>query len=160
MSAGYEMLRYKAAAIAVQEESRNVKEEGKDNRGPRIDVYKLRAHSPLSNGHDWCGFFVYFCLSEAGKFYNQPLPFIPEKLWTGGRFTKWAHQNPETIVSSGPYLPGDVYVMNWGHIGICVGQASGGVLQTVDGNQSSLGGGKSLRYRTRNVSDIRVVVRI
>lgn len=34
MSAGYEQLRYEAAAIAIQEESRNVKEEGDEQHFP------------------------------------------------------------------------------------------------------------------------------
>lgn len=160
MSQKYEQLRYKAAAIAVQEESRNVREEGENNRGPRIDVYKLRAHSPLSANHNWCGFFVYYCLSEAARWYNQPLPFIPEKLWSGGRLTEWAGLNPDTVVSAPPYLPGDFYVMNHGHIGIVVEHSGGDVLRTVDGNQSSVGKGRSLKHRKRHLADMRVVIRI
>lgn len=160
MSFDYEQVRYRAAAIAVAEEQRDVREEGANNRGPRIDEYKKRAHSPLSKNHDWCGMFVYFCLSEAARYYNVPLPFIPEKLWSGGKLTKWAEENPGTIVGSAPYQPGDVYVMSWGHIGIVALPGSGGVLTTVDGNQSSVGKGRSVRYRTRNLSDMRVVIRI
>lgn len=159
MTANYELVRHRAAAIAIQESSRGVREEGANNRGPRIDVYRLSANSDLSKNQDWCGMFVYYCLKQAATLYNVPLPFIPEKLWSGYKFTLWARENPSTIVC-GPVHPGDVYVMNWGHIGIVRGFSSGNVIETVDGNQSHMGGGLSLKCRTRKREDMRVVVRI
>ena len=156
----YAQVRYEAAVVALREEAKDVKEVGENNRGPRIDVYKLRAHSPLSTNHEWCGFFVYYCLSEAANKYAMPLPFIPEKLWSGSRLAAWAFDTLNVSQAWGPWLPGDIYVMNNGHIGIVVSDSGGGVVHTVDGNQSSLGKGRSLKQRTRSVSDMRVIIRI
>lgn len=160
MSAPYDQVRYEAAVVAVREVARDVREVGENNRGPRIDVYKLRAHSPLSSHHEWCGFFVYYCLSEAANKYAMPLPFIPEKLWSGSRLAKWAFETPDVRQAWGPWLPGDVYVMNNGHIGIIISHSGGDVVHTVDGNQSSVGKGASLKQRTRNVGDMQVIIRI
>lgn len=160
MSEKYNLIRYEAAQIALREEAKGVYEVGSNNRGPEIDIYKARAHSPKSANHQWCGFFVYYCLSEAANRYGAALPFIPEKLWSGYKLTKWANAYPETIVRSSPCYPGDIYVMNNGHIGIVISQGAGTMVNTVDGNQSILGGGRSLKRRERNIVDMRVIIRI
>lgn len=156
----YEQVRSMAAQIALDEEAKGVREEGEQNRGPIIDKYKKRAYSPLSKNHDWCGFFVYYCLSEAANRYGVSLPFRPESLWSGGKLTKWVQANTWAEVRERPCRPGDIYVMKHGHIGIVVGYSPGDILDTVDGNQSKKGKGKSLVHRTRNVADTRVIIRI
>jgi len=157
----YERVRYEAAVVALREEAKDVREVGSNNRGPQIDKYKLRAHSPLSANHQWCGFFVFYCLSEAANAYSVPLPFIPEKLWSGYKLTKWANEHPEHVVTEGPYLPGDFYVIHEnGHIGLITSQGPGNIVNTVDGNQSVVGGGRSLKQRQRCTLDMRVILRI
>lgn len=156
----YEQVRNEAALVALREEAKGVYEVGSQNRGPEIDVYKKRAHSPKSKNHEWCGFFVYYCLSEAASKYAVSLPFIPEKLWSGYKLTKWANGNPYCIVRERPCYPGDIYVMNNGHIGIVIDHDFGDIVNTVDGNQSQVGRGRSLIRRTRNIADMRVVIRI
>lgn len=156
----YEQVRYEAAVVALREEAKGVKEVGAQNRGPQIDIYKARAHSPKSANHEWCGFFVYYCLSEAANKFGVPLPFIPEKFWSGYKLTKWANENPDCIVRTSPCYPGDIYVMKNGHIGIVVSQGPGTIVHTVDGNQSQMNRGYSLKQRTRNIVDMRVIIRI
>lgn len=156
----YEQVRYEAAQVALREEAKGVYEVGEQNRGPIIDIYKARAHSPKSKNHEWCGFFVYYCLSEAANKVGVCLPFIPEKLWSGYKLTKWAMANSYSIVRERPCYPGDIYVMNNGHIGIVITQGTGDIVNTVDGNQSRKDRGKSLVYRTRNIADMRVIIRI
>lgn len=160
MADSYEEVRRLAAEVALLEEMKGVYEVGEQNRGPEIDKYKKRAHSPKSKNHEWCGFFVYYCLSEAANRIGISLPFIPEKLWSGYKLTKWANAYPYCIVRERPAYPGDIYVMNNGHIGIVVEEGHGDILQTVDGNQSQKGKGKSLLRRTRNIADMRVLIRI
>ena len=156
----YENVRSLAARVALDEEAKGVYEVGEQNRGPIIDKYKKRAHSPQSKNHEWCGFFVYYCLSEAANRYAVSLPFIPEKLWSGGKLTKWSQANQYAIVRERPCYPGDIYVVKNGHIGIVVEESYGDTLVTVDGNQSQKGKGKSLVRRTRNIADMRVIIRI
>lgn len=160
MADSYQYVRSEAARVALAEEAKGVFEVGEQNRGPEIDVYKARAHSPKSSNHEWCGFFVYYCLSEASRKWGVCLPFIPEKLWSGYKLTKWANENPYCIVRERPLYPGDFYVMKNGHIGIIVEQGFTDIVQTVDGNQSKKGKGRSLVRRTRNVADMRVIIRI
>lgn len=160
MADSYLQVRQYAAQIALWEEAKNVREVGQQNRGPVIDKYKARAHSPNSKNHEWCGFFVYYCLSEASRHYGVSLPFIPEKLWSGYKLTKWANANPYCIVYERPCYAGDIYVMNNGHIGIVISQGYGDIVNTVDGNQSQKGKGRSLVQRTRNIVDMRVIIRI
>jgi hypothetical protein len=160
MADSYEEVRSIAAEVALIEEMKDVREVGEQNRGPEIDKYKARAHSPKSKNHEWCGFFVYWCLSEAANRIGVCLPFIPEKLWSGYKLTKWAEANPYSIVRERPAYPGDIYVMNNGHIGIVVAEGHGDILDTVDGNQSQKGKGRSLKKRTRNIADMRVLIRI
>jgi hypothetical protein len=156
----YEKLRYEAAMFALREEAKGVKEVGAQNRGPEIDRYKAVAHSPSSANHDWCGFFVFYCYAMAADKLSAPLPFRSGILWSGPKLKTWAEENPAHIVSSGPYLPGDIYVMNWGHIGMIISDPGGSVVNTVDGNQSSMGKGKSLKQNLRNTNDMAVIIRI
>ncbi len=156
----YERMRYEAALVALFEESKGVKEEGEQNRGPEIDRYKALAHSPKSANHDWCGFFVFFCYAKAADKFSAPLPFTSGVLWSGPKLKTWAEKNPVHTVSDGTFLPGDIYVMTWGHIGMVISHSGGDMVNTVDGNQSSLGKGKSLKQNVRNRNDMAVIIRI
>jgi len=156
----YERLRYEAALIALEEESKGVKEVGAQNRGPEIDKYKALAHSPQSANHNWCGFFVFYCYAKAADKLSAPLPFRSGILWSGTKLKKWAEENPEHVVGSGPFTPGDIYVMTWGHIGMIISHPGGDMVNTVDGNQSSMGKGKSLKQNVRNINDMAVIIRI
>ncbi|REJ78788.1 MAG: CHAP domain-containing protein [Acidobacteria bacterium] len=156
----YELLRQDAVNIALAEEAKGVKEVGAQNRGPEIDIYKKRAHSPLTKNHGWCGFFIYYCYSEAAKKFGFPLPFSAGPLWSGPKLRRWAKKNPDFVVNTSPCLPGDIYVMNYGHIGMVVSQSDGTFVNTIDGNQSSMGKGKSVKKQYRNILEMDVLIRV
>ncbi|MCO6512046.1 MAG: CHAP domain-containing protein [Aridibacter famidurans] len=160
MADRYERVRYEAATVALREEAKGVREEGAQNRGPEIDRYLERSHAPKSAGYNWCGFFVYYCYSEAAQAFSAPLPFKAGEVWSGTKLKKWAANNPVHVIGSGPYMPGDIYVMNWGHIGMIISHNGGNIVNTVDGNQSQMDKGKSLKQRTRDINDMAVIIRI
>lgn len=165
MSDYYEDVRKLAVEIALVEVKKHVREEGSENRGPEIDKYKKRAHSPKSKAHGWCGMFVYWCYSEAANRVGKALPFRPESLWRGNKLHKWSLSNQDSVVYTCPILPGDIYVLsknNMNHIGMVVElMTDASVMQTIDGNQSTADSGKdSLRRRTRHFAETSFIVRI
>lgn len=156
----YELLRNEAVNIALAEEKKKIKEVGAQNRGPEIDKYIRRAYAPLSAGYNWCGFFIYWCYSEAKKKFGFPLPFTADPLWSGPKLRKWAENNPDLVVNTSPFMPGDIYVMNYGHIGMVVSQAADSFVNTIDGNQASMGNKKSVKMNVRNTQDMDVLIRV
>jgi hypothetical protein len=162
MSEEYTDVRSLAVDIALVEAAKGVKESGGQNRGKEIDVYLKNAHSPLDKGYGWCGMFIYYCYSQAANMVGKTLPFSAYKLWSGQKLKNWSLSYPDKIVNTSPVLRGDIYVMNSYHIGMVVEDMTDAyIMKTVDGNQSFSDSGKeSLRVRTRNFADMRLIIRI
>lgn len=156
----YEAVREEAVKIALKEKAKNIREVGAENRGPEIDKYIKRAYAPLSKGYNWCGFFIYWCYSEASRKFGYRLPFTADPLWSGPKLRRWAENNPEFVVNTSPFKPGDIYVMNYGHIGMVVSQAAGTQVNTIDGNQAHMDKGKSVKENVRNTLDMDVLIRV
>jgi hypothetical protein len=164
-------VRRKAVEVALVEATKDTKEVGAKNRGERIDVYLRHANAlgrsaPADKpGLGWCGMFLYYCYDEAAKQLGKTLPITYEYWWSGYKLrTHVTKHHSERIVKNGLILPGDIYIMNGqnGHIGMVI-EPVGNLarLQTIDGNQSGVDSGRnSVRKRTRNFADMRMLIRI
>jgi hypothetical protein len=168
MADEFEEVRKKAVEIALVEATKDTREVGAKNRGERIDVYLRRANALKKSAPDdkeglgWCGMFIYFCYSEAANQAGKILPFSSGNLWSGYKLRKWSDLHYDKVVRTCPILPGDIYVMNNGHIGMVIESVNDyDVVKTVDGNQSGKDTGKnSVQKRTRSFYDMRLLIRI
>lgn len=163
MSDKFAEVRVLAVSIALEEVAKKVTEDTGSNRGTEIDKYLKRAHCPLDAGHNWCGMFVNWCFTEAAKRCGKVFPISDGIMWSGQKLRTWALANWESMVWEMPLLPGDIYVMNKGHIGMVYAPTHEGssTMFTIDGNQSNHEeGGISLVKRTRDFSEMDVLVRI
>lgn len=168
MSTEFEEVRKLAVEIAKIEVTKNVKEVTAINRGPEIDKYITRAKGTANlddlteRGSEWCGMFVYYCFSEAANRLGKTLPFRAGNLHSGRKVRKWSEIHTETLVTTCPILPGDIYVTNNNHIGLAIGSLNHEqVFKSIDGNQVDHGNrGNSLREKTQTFSNMQLFVRI
>lgn len=159
-----------------------------ENRGPVVDEY-LRlggvgtgtmnaTGSRAADDRQWCGMFVYYCYYTAGQQLGVPLPFQNTDLWAGGRLRIWARRQEEQTLSSGriiiwsnafsahnatglQILPGDIFSIGDGHIGIASGPSVGDSFETIEGNQSDLGSSwEGIARKHRRITDCSIIVRI
>ena len=158
-----------AVEIALAEVSKEVKESTGRNRGPEIDKYMGRCNMPLSESHDWCGAFVYYCFDEARKRLGKQLPIKGGNMWSGRKLKKWCGANWGKVVWDLPLQPGDVYVLYKGHIGLIAGSysmdniMSGSIVSVIDGNQMvdkvHDPNKVSLKKRHRDFAEMQYVIR-
>ena len=163
MSQMYANVRKRAVEIGLAEVAKDVREDTGPNGGTHIDKYFRWSWATVGSEKDWCGMFVNYCFRRAAEEYGVDLPWGNTTLWKGSSVTEWAYANTNVLVDSMPICPGDIYVMNKGHIGMVRGTTAEGssVMYTIDGNQSSFKeGGKSLVSRTRYMGDMRIIIRI
>lgn len=170
MSLEFDDVRQKAVEVALFEATLDTKEVGANNRGPRIDLYLRNAHAlkkdaaPDKKGLGWCGMFVYYCYSQAAAQLGRILPFKADNLWSGQKLQKWGFNNFDRTINSCPFVlkPGDIYIMDKFHIGMVIeAEANSYVVKTIDGNQGGADDGKnSVQKRSRNINDMRMLIRI
>ena len=163
MSRIYAGVRQRAVEIGLTEVAKDVREDSGPNSGTHIDKYFRWTWAPVGSGMEWCGMFVNYCFRRAAEEYGVKLPWGNTTFWKGSSVTDWAYGHTDVLVDQYPIYPGDIYVMNKGHIGMVRATTAEGssVLYTIDGNQSSFKeGGKSLVTRTRQLGDMRLVLRI
>ncbi|MBC7900003.1 MAG: hypothetical protein H7070_08105 [Saprospiraceae bacterium] len=163
MSDFYNDVRKMAVEIALEEVGKKVVEDTGPNRGTHIDKYLKRAFAPLDQGLNWCGMFVNYVFKEAANRCGKTVPWGNTTFWKGSSVINWAYANFDTVVMEFPLLPGDIYVMNKGHIGMVRRTTEEGsdLMFTIDGNQSTFdAGGKSLKARERNFADMDTIIRI
>ena len=162
-------MRKEAVVVALREVAKNIKESDGPNRSPDIDKYMLRATMPPSKGMNWCGVFVNYCFTEAGLKLAQTFPVPPGTMWSGPKLRKWLYGHWEKAVWDLPLLPGDIYILYGGHIGMVAGSYSmddifaGSTVTTIDGNQEVgtwQADNVSLKKRHRDFADMEYVIRI
>lgn len=163
MSEYYDDVRKLAVEIAMEEVGKNVIEDTGGNRGTHIDKYLKRSYAPLDKGLNWCGMFVNYVFKEAANRCGKVVPWGNTTFWKGSSVIDWAYSNFDYVVMEFPLLPGDIYVMNKGHIGMVRGITEEGsdIMHTIDGNQSTFTDkGISLKARKRNFADMDTIIRI
>jgi len=132
------------------------------HQGPGIAKYwsaTSYGSSGYSNREPWCAAFCSWVTKTAGILPDNKLPN------TAGAFkfaTLWAKRNPDVArLRSSPsqIKAGDFITFSWSHIGIAEKDASGGYVQTIEGN-TSVGGVFGVHRRRRALSGVRHVVGI
>ena len=132
------------------------------HQGPGIAKYwSATSYGPsgYSNREPYCAAFCSWVTKTAGILPDNKLPN------TAGAFkfaTLWAKRNPDVArLRSSPsqIKAGDFVTFSWSHIGIAEKDASGGYVQTIEGNTSS-GGVFGVHRRRRSLSSVRHVVAI
>lgn len=162
MSEMYAKVRKRAVEIGLAEWAKDVREDTGPNAGTHIDKYYKWDYATVGSDLNWCGLFVNYCFKRAAQEYGMDVPWSNCTFWKGRTVTSWAYANDNVLVGY-PIYPGDIYVMNSGHIGMVRQATDDGscVMYTIDGNQSTYtDGGKSLLKRTRQLGDMRVIIRI
>lgn len=137
------MIRHVTLGVALGHADVKVREEGGNNRGPRIKAYLANTEPPLAEGAPWCAAFAQYCSDVAARALGIPNPLDAVKL--------------EALVQSyydyflldviGPAVrpePGDLVLFKfpkdgkpsptWNHIGIIARVGPGTTLVTVEGN--------------------------
>jgi hypothetical protein len=163
-------LRERAVEIALEEVAKNVKESDGPNRGPEVDKYMRRANAPLTKSYNWCGMFVNYVFTEDAIQLGKSFPIPSGTMWSGPKLKRWAASHWDTVIWDLPLLPGDIYVMYRGHIGMVAGSYSmddifeGRIVTTIDGNQV-VGADHntekvSLKKRKRDFAEMEYVIRI
>lgn len=157
----------------IAESQIGVREEGGNNRGPRIETYQ-RATWLAGTGWKWCAAFVCWCVMQAIQIQG-----LTPKTWKRPRtaaaydFETWAQGlKPHGPNAAWRLLPrgsaprrGDIVTFTWSHIGICTGyDASIKRVYTVEGNASNRDASDSLSEdgvvaKTHGIRSIRRVIR-
>lgn len=131
------------------------------HQGPGIAKYWTATNYPsgYSNREPWCAAFCSWVVKTAGILPDNKLPK------TAGAFkfaTLWAKHHPDVArLRSSPsqIKAGDFVTFSWSHIGIAEKDASGGYVQTIEGNTEA-GGVFGVHRRNRALSGVRHVVAI
>lgn len=107
----------------------------------------------------WCMAFVYWCHNEAAKQLGIKNPMVK----TGGVLMQWGKAST-VYAATKPYLPGDVFIMNYGkglgHTGI-IEKMEGDFAHTIEGNTNDDGSreGYEVCRRKRPVAKFAGVLR-
>ena len=126
-------------------------------------VRKYQAASYLAPGPwPWCAAFVCWCFQQAQKAH----PMAMERPTTPGAwdFENWARKAGAELIkpaSKTKVRRGDILVYTFSHIGIAVGNESGGYVETVEGNTNQAGSreGDGVYRKKRPKKKIRSIIR-
>lgn len=110
----------------------------------------------------WCMALVYWCVAEVCRESGMANPMVK----TGGVLRQW-HEIATIfkVPSDGAPMPGDIFIMDFGHglghTGIVIGIIDG-TLHTIEGNTNDTGSreGYEVCRRTRNIHSINGFIRL
>lgn len=128
-----------ALGAALMDADHRVREEGGNNRGPRIRQYLANADPPINVAAPWCAAFVQYCTDVAarGRGKRNPLDEVRREAYVQDY---WEWGAPDRIVSPHLAQAGDLVLFSfggerWDHIGI-VSQppGDGTTFWSVEGN--------------------------
>lgn len=147
------------------EEEEGIREEGGNNRGPRVQEYQ-KATWLDGTGWAWCAAFVCFVIREAieGRTVKFKRP-LTAAAWD---FERWATEQAGADVqlfkprSKTTIRRGDLVVFEISHIGIAIADEKDGYVETIEGNTGPSGGreGDGVWKKRRRVSEFRSVIRL
>lgn len=150
----------------LEEEAKNIREVGGNNRGERIDWYEGATWLDPSKDWAWCASFVCRAIWETLKRTGiQPEWTRPRTPGAYAFRDQWARDNKErgikTVKMPGKIIAGDLVVFRFSHIGVAVGDSDGEWVETVEGNTGNGGGrdGDGLFKKRREVSLISAAIR-
>ncbi len=74
------MIRHVTLGVALGDADHKVREEGGNNRGPRVRQYLKSLDPPMAEGAPWCAAFVAYCSDVAARALGVPNPLDQVKL--------------------------------------------------------------------------------
>tara|TARA_R110000787_G_scaffold272444_2_gene379898 strand:- start:747 stop:1229 length:483 start_codon:yes stop_codon:yes gene_type:complete len=152
--------------VEIAEKQVGVREEPLDsNRGEQVEEYQ-KADWLDDVGYPWCASFVCWVVKNAREMVEGS-DFDWERPRTAGAwdFERWAltqeGKGVELIKPPDGFLPGDIVVFTFSHIGICTG-SDGSTISTVEGNTNESGSreGGGVFEKIRHKKKVRSVIRI
>lgn len=159
-----------AEAVARAAESKvGVREKGGANQGAALqpffdaDSYDPNGSAAGDDGYAWCAAFVCWCVmvAVAGRSITFKRPTTPSAWGMEG----WSQAQDDSTWTKKPpgndIKRGDIVVFKHSHVGIAVGPAVDGYVQTVEGNTNQAGSreGDGVYKKRRAVSSIRSRIR-
>ena len=132
--------KYFAGAVvgaAAMEADNRVREEGGNNRGPRVAEYLASLDPPLAEGAPWCAAFVQYVSDVAARAVGVPNPLDAVRL--EAYVQSYVDQYGHAAVAPELALPGDLVCFSfggerWDHIGILSRRVAGDSFWTIEGN--------------------------
>lgn len=162
MTAGMDMSALHDAIVRIAEQEIGVKEEGGNNRGPRIVEYQ-KATWLAPDSWPWCAAFCAWVLREAIAATGSIVRRCPDASAYG--WEKWARKNAWIVLDeSHRALRGDFVTFDFSHIGIVI-EDRGDTIITVEGNTNGKGerdstGGDGVWRKVRQRPLIKSLIRI
>ena len=142
-----------------------VEEVNGSNCGPRVNEYKAATNLTATEAWPWCAAFVCWLVREAMAKEGGTYTFTRPKTAGAWDFENWSlKQDSSTETMRGPgsdIQPGDIVIFKFSHIGIAVGNAADGIVETVEGNSNAEGSreGGGVFRQTRKLSQIKTRIR-
>lgn len=133
-----------ALGVAFDEVDHRIREVGGNNRGPRIEQYRLNADPPFHVAVPWCALFVQYCTDIAARGLGVANPLDAVKLEAYVQsYYDWATGN-DKVVNLNTVRAGHLVLFRfgsanrWNHIGLVARPPDGnGIIWTVEGNTST-----------------------
>ena len=123
--------------VALAEADHHVREEGGNNKGPRIRQYLDNAG--IAVPAPWCAAFVQYCSDVAARGLGIPNPLDAVRL--EAYVQSYADEFAHAVVDPWSARPGDLVCFSfggerWDHIGVVVQVSVGQTFWSVEGNTS------------------------
>lgn len=153
------MIRAVTLGFAGCDADHKVREEGGNNRGPRIRQYLDGLDPPIHADAPWCGAFVQYCSDAAARLLGVPNPL------DAIRHEALVQSYVDSLRSIASYEaePGDLVAFRfesgpdrWNHIGILAQKVeTDGTFFSVEGNTSdeSQRDGDAVAVKPRSIND-------
>ncbi len=155
-----EMVRIAKTQVGTFEKPKN------SNTGPEVEGMYQRSTWLSGTGWAWCAAFVCYLFKTAAAKPGMQYSFKLPKTAGAFDFENWANANSKYVeVFKPPFtkiLPGDVIIFDFSHIGLAVGEISGGKVPCIEGNTDASGSreGGGVYNKNRSLSLIKRVLRI
>ena len=148
------------AMIRIARAEVGVREEGGNNRGPRIQQYQNGASWLSGTGWAWCAAFVCWVFDRLAEQFT--LPFATPEGAGAFWFEDWARQQGLTVLSGRAKVRrGDLVIYAFSHIGIASSDEKDGRFRCIEGNTNDAGSreGDGVFEKLRPKSQVRSIIR-
>lgn len=155
------MIQRVALGIAACDADHKVREEGGNNRGPRIFDYLRGTDPPINVAAPWCAAAVQYWSDLAARTLGTDNPLDAVKLEAYVQsYHDWAEERG-ALVDATQARPGDLVLFDfhgnrWDHIGLLAQLPDGdGAFWTVEGNTNEAGSreGDGVLFKPRKLGD-------
>lgn len=134
------MIRAATLGFAIAEVDHGVREEGGNNRGPRVDDYLANTDPPIHTAAPWCAAFVQYVSDVVCNFLGagNPLDMVRLEAYVQSYYD-WASEGGK-LVAPDAAEPGDLVLFSFGgerydHVGFLLAVPNAdGTFPTIEGN--------------------------